>query len=44
MPGMTGLEVIGAIGPRRLPALVFVTAYDTYAMQAFEAEALDYLL
>jgi two-component system LytT family response regulator len=44
MPGMNGLDVISAIGPRRLPALVFVTAYDTYALQAFEAEALDYLL
>jgi len=44
MPEMNGLEVIRAIGPRRLPALVFVTAYDTYALQAFEAEALDYLL
>jgi two-component system LytT family response regulator len=44
MPEMNGLEVIRAVGPRRLPALVFVTAYDTYALQAFEAEALDYLL
>jgi two-component system LytT family response regulator len=44
MPEMDGLEVIRAIGPRHLPALVFVTAYDTYALKAFEAEALDYLL
>jgi two-component system LytT family response regulator len=44
MPEMNGLEVVRAIGPHRLPALVFVTAYDTYALQAFEAEALDYLL
>ena len=44
MPDMNGLEVIQALGPRRLPALVFVTAYDSYALQAFEAEALDYLL
>jgi two-component system LytT family response regulator len=44
MPEMNGLEVIRAISPRRLPALVFVTAYDAYALQAFEAEALDYLL
>jgi two-component system LytT family response regulator len=44
MPEMNGLEVIRAVGPLRLPALVFVTAYDTYALQAFEAEALDYLL
>jgi two-component system LytT family response regulator len=44
MPEMDGLEVIRAVGPRRLPALVFVTAYDVYALEAFEAEALDYLL
>ncbi len=44
MPDMNGLEVIRAVGPHRLPALVFVTAYDAYALQAFEAEALDYLL
>jgi two-component system LytT family response regulator len=44
MPEMNGLEVIRAVGPRRLPALIFVTAYDSYALQAFEAEALDYLL
>ncbi len=44
MPEMNGIEVIRAIGPCRLPALVFVTAYDSYALQAFEAEALDYLL
>jgi two-component system LytT family response regulator len=44
MPAMNGLDVIRALGPRRLPALVFVTAYDTYALQAFEADALDYLL
>ncbi len=44
MPEMNGLEMIRTLGPRRLPALVFVTAYDTYALQAFESEALDYLL
>jgi two-component system LytT family response regulator len=44
MPEMDGLEVVRAVGPRRLPALVFVTAFDTYALQAFETEALDYLL
>ena len=38
------LDVALAVGSRRLPALVFVTAYDTYALQAFETEALDYLL
>lgn len=50
MPGMTGLEAAQAItedwpedaGP--LPLLVFVTAYDQYALQAFDAAAADYLL
>ena len=42
MPGLTGLEVAQGIeGPTRV---VFVTAYDEYAVQAFEQEALDYLL
>ena len=42
MPGLTGLEVAHGIeGPTRV---VFVTAYDEYAVQAFEQEALDYLL
>jgi DNA-binding LytR/AlgR family response regulator len=42
MPGMTGLEVAQGIeGPTRV---VFVTAYDDYAVQAFEAEAIDYVL
>jgi DNA-binding LytR/AlgR family response regulator len=42
MPGLTGLEVAQGIeGPTRV---VFVTAYDEYAVQAFESEALDYLL
>jgi two-component system LytT family response regulator len=44
MPEMNGFEVIRAAGPRRLPALIFVTAYDSYALQAFETEALDYVL
>jgi len=44
MPGMTGFEVIEAIGPERMPAVVFVTAYDEYALDAFEVAAVDYLL
>jgi len=44
MPGRTGLEVVEAIGPERMPAVVFVTAYDQYAVQAFEVQAVDYLL
>ena len=44
MPGATGLEVARALsGPAR-PYVVFVTAYDQYAIEAFEADAVDYLL
>ena len=42
MPGMNGLEVLGSI--THDPAVVFTTAYDRYAVTAFELEALDYLL
>lgn len=44
MAGMTGFELADALGPDRLPAVVFVTAYDEYALRAFEIHALDYLL
>ena len=44
MPRRTGLDVIQAVGPDRMPAVVFVTAYDQYAIKAFEVEAVDYLL
>ena len=44
MPGMSGFDVIEALGPARCPAIVFVTAYDAYAMQAFDVHAIDYLL
>jgi two-component system LytT family response regulator len=44
MPEVDGFEVLRRLGPLRVPALVFVTAYDAYALRAFEAEALDYLL
>ncbi len=43
MPEMTGLEVAAALGTQ-LPATVFVTAYEQYAVRAFEANALDYLV
>jgi two-component system LytT family response regulator len=43
MPGMDGFEVIRALAPP-LPRLVFVTAYDQYAIQAFEVHAFGYLL
>jgi two-component system LytT family response regulator len=44
MPGMSGLELIEAHGQERIPVTVFLTAYDRYALQAFEAGAVDYLL
>jgi two-component system LytT family response regulator len=44
MPEVDGFEVLRRIGPATVPAVVLVTAYDDYALQAFEAEALDYLL
>lgn len=44
MPGCDGFGVLEALGPDVPPAVVFVTAYDQYALKAFEAEALDYLL
>ena len=44
MPGMDGLAVVEAIGAERMPATIFVTAYDQYAVHAFEVHAVDYLL
>lgn len=44
MPEMSGFDVVEAAGADRLPVLVFVTAHDQYALRAFEAQALDYLL
>ncbi|NLD36676.1 MAG: response regulator transcription factor [Desulfatiglans sp.] len=44
MPGMTGFEVIENIGLEQMPFVVFVTAYDHYALDAFEVNAIDYLL
>jgi len=44
MPEMNGFEVVAAVGVKRMPAVIFVTAYDKFALQAFEAQALDYLL
>lgn len=44
MPEMNGFDVLAAIGPDTVPAVVFVTAYDQFAVRAFEVEALDYLL
>jgi two-component system LytT family response regulator len=44
MPGIDGFEVIRRRTPERMPAVVFLTAYDQFALRAFEAQALDYLL
>jgi two-component system LytT family response regulator len=44
MPGCDGFGVIEAVGAGQMPVTVFVTAYDRYALRAFEARALDYLL
>jgi len=44
MPGVDGFELLRAVPAPQLPLTIFVTAYDQYAMKAFEANALDYLL
>ena len=44
MPEMDGFEVVRKIGAEHMPPVVFVTAHDQYAIQAFEINALDYLL
>jgi len=44
MPEMDGFGVLRAIGPDCVPAVIFVTAYDEYALRAFDANATDYLL
>lgn len=44
MPDMDGLSVVKTIGAEHMPVIVFVTAHDRYAIHAFEANAIDYLL
>jgi two-component system, LytTR family, response regulator len=44
MPEMDGFQVVEQIGPEQMPAVVFVTAHDQYAIRAFEINVLDYLL
>jgi two-component system LytT family response regulator len=44
MPGVSGLELLGMIDEEATPAAVFVTAYDEFAVDAFEKSAIDYLL
>lgn len=44
MPGLTGLQVVDAIGALEMPATIFVTAFDQFALEAFDRAALDYLV
>jgi two-component system, LytTR family, response regulator len=44
MPGVNGFEVLQALPSKGLPAVIFTTAYDQHALEAFEVHALDYLL
>ncbi len=44
MPGLSGFEVVEALTPDAMPLIVFVTAYDEYALAAFDANAVAYLL
>src|SRR6202044_610567 len=44
MPRRTGLEGVRDIGPEHMPPTIFVTAYDRYALDAFDVAAVDYLV
>lgn len=44
MPEMDGFQVVEAVGAERMPVTIFVTAFDRYAIRAFDANAVDYLL
>lgn len=44
MPKINGFEVVEIIGAEKMPIVIFVTAYDEFALRAFEVNALDYLL
>ena len=44
MPEMSGFDVVASVGVNQMPNTIFITAYDKYAVQAFEFNALDYLL
>jgi two-component system LytT family response regulator len=44
MPELDGFEVIEAVGPEKMPPVIFITAFDDYAVNAFEKGAVDYLL
>ncbi len=44
MPELGGFDVLSQIAPAKMPVIIFVTAYDQYALKAFQAQALDYLV
>ena len=44
MPGLDGFGVVERVGPEAMPATVFVTAFDRYALRAFDVAAVDYLV
>ncbi len=44
MPGVSGFEVVQQLDPKTMPVILFLTAYDEYAVRAFEVNALDYIL
>jgi len=44
MPAMDGFQVLTEVGANHMPVTIFVTAYDRYALRAFDANAIDYLL
>jgi len=44
MPGMDGFDVVARVGPEDMPVVIFVTAFDDFALRAFEVHALDYVL
>lgn len=44
MPGLSGFDVIRQRTPDRMPIVIFLTAYDQFALKAFDAQALDYLV
>jgi len=44
MPGFDGFQVVQAVGAEHMPPTIFVTAYDAYALRAFDVQAIDYVL
>ena len=44
MPGLSGFDVLARVPQESMPMVIFVTAFDRYALDAFEAQAIDYLL